>query len=593
MNRQIDDRRYLIPFRVALLPQIFTDVLIIGSGVAGLRAALAASEFGDVIVASKGDLQQSNTYLAQGGIASVNEGNTTPTQNGSRDQRGGDSFDLHAADTLEAGAGLCDQPTVQRVVAAGPARVHELIQWGMRFDQQPGGDGGPALGREGGHAVARILHADGDATGRELIRTLSSQVDGRERVRLFENCFVLDLLTVGSPPAPGSVTPAINNNASNTARCIGAITHHPRYGLQVIWAKATILASGGCGQLYRETTNAGAATGDGLALAYRAGAVLADMAFVQFHPTTLYVAGAARSLISEAVRGEGATLIDRNGYRFMPDYDQRAELAPRDVVSRAILAQIAKTNFTHAYLDCRSIGRERFAKRFPGISAVLDKFGIDPGTDPVPIHPSAHYMIGGVRVDSLGRTNISGLYACGEAACTGLNGANRLASNSLLEGLVCGHQTGHACYEMLDPKQAGTATAGAPINIVSDIRPSDRSELDLADVRSSLESVMWRHVGIERDGDRLAEVLEMFDFWARYTLDKIFDDQNGWEVQNMLQIGALITRAAQWRAESRGTHYRLDHPEQRDGFRCHDLWQRGQTEPVRSLVTGAEKDVPV
>ena len=378
-----------------------------------------------------------------------------------------------------------------------------------------------ARGREGGHSLGRILHADGDATGRELAITLDRQVRTHPHIRVFNQCFVLDLITLdGSPP-----------------QCVGAITHHPKYGLQVIWAKATILATGGAGQVYRESTNPPVATGDGLAMAYRAGAHVADMAFMQFHPTTLYIAGASRSLITEAVRGEGAHLIDRNGYRFMPDYHPQAELAPRDVVSKAILAQIAKTNFTHVYLDARHIGSARFAQRFPGIFELLKKFDIDPGKTTIPIHPSAHYLIAGVRTDDCGRTNVAGLYACGEVASTGLHGANRLASNSLLEGLVFGEITGRVCKEML-----GNGGAG-PAKVVSDIRPSDRSELDLADVRSSLRSVMWRHVGIEPRGRRLPEVIEMFDFWARYTLDKIFDDRNGWEVQNMLLVGALMTRA--------------------------------------------------
>jgi L-aspartate oxidase len=237
---------------------------------------------------------------------------------------------------------------------------------------------------------------------------------------------------------------------------------------------------------------------------------------------------------------------------------------------------MAKTGFTNVFLDARHIGSQRFAERFPAIFALLKKFDIDPGTKLIPIHPSAHYMVGGVRTDACGRTNIPGLYACGEAACTGLHGANRLASNSLLEGLVFGKIAGETCREALD--QFGRT----PIKVVSDIRPSDRSELDLADVRSSLRSVMWRHAGIERDGPRLAEVAEMFDFWARYTLDKIFDDRDGWEVQNLLLVGALMIRSAQWRAESRGTHYRVDAPEAHEAFRVHDVWRRGEPQP--SLV---------
>lgn len=544
-----DDRRYLIPFRATLLPQIFTDTLVIGGGVAGLRAAISAREHGDVIVAAKGGIKDSNTYWAQGGVCVVVDEE--------------DSIDDHVRDTVIAGAGLCDEPIVRQVASAAKARIDELTGWGMKLDQV---DGKLALGREGGHSHPRIVHTDGDATGRELAMTLDRQVRSLDRVRFFDHCFVLDLITLeGSPP-----------------QCLGAITHHPKYGLQVIWAQATILATGGCGQVYRESTNPNAATGDGLAMAYRAGVELADLAFVQFHPTTLYVAGASRSLISEAVRGEGALLIDRNGHRFMPDYDERAELAPRDIVSRSILEQMAATNHTNVYLDVRHLGPDRFAKRFPGINALIKQFDIDPATQLIPIHPSAHYMVGGVRTDDHGRTNIQGLYAAGEVASTGLHGANRLASNSLLEGLVYGEMAGRICAEVINGESSRT-----PFKIISDIRPSDRSELDLADVRSSLRSVMWRHVGIERQGERLGEVAEMFEFWARYTLDKIFDEHTGWEVQNLLTVGSLITRAARTRTESRGCHYRLDYPAPNESLRKHTIWKRGEDSPTVVPVSDA------
>lgn len=540
MHPVFDERRYLIPFRTALLPHIFTDVLVIGTGVAGHRAAIAASKHGDVIIAAKGQIKDSNTYYAQGGVAAVTEKN--------------DSFESHVKDTLVAGADLCDPPVVKQVVELASKRIAELQQWGINFDKE-GSD--LARGREGGHSAHRILHCDGDSTGKELAQTLDRTVKSQENIRIFDNCFVLDLITTDS----------------GTPRCLGAVTHHPKYGLQIIWAKATILASGGAGQIYRESTNPRVSTGDGMAMAYRAGVQLQDMAFMQFHPTTLYIAGAARSLITEAVRGEGAYLIDCHGERFMLGTHEMAELAPRDIVSRAILSQMAKTNHTHVFLDCRHLGAERFAKRFPGIHKLLGKFGIDPAKKPIPIHPSAHYMVGGIRTDTQGRTSLHGLYACGEVASTGLHGANRLASNSLLEGLVYGEICGQVCKEMFDDAGQG------PIKIISDIRLSERSELDLHDVRSSLRSVMWRHVGIEREGKRLVEVSEMFEFWGRYTLDKIFDERDGWEVQNMLLVGALMTQSARWRCESRGTHYRSDCPGSVKTFRVHDLWQRGKSDP--------------
>jgi len=563
MHHAFDDRRYLIPFRATLLPQIFTDVLVIGGGVAGYRAAIAAADEAghdcEVIVACKGGIKHSSTYWAQGGIAAV------LTEE--------DSFAQHVEDTLIAGAGLCDEAVVREVVAGGPAAIAELQQWGMPLDT--GDAGALRFGKEGGHSAFRIVHSDGDATGKALAQTLDRRVRQSPRIRLFDHCFVLDLIT------PGSLSTAHAAEDSGNQRVLGAITHHPKHGLQVIWAGATILASGGAGQVWRESTNPSSATGDGIAMAYRAGAVLRDMAFMQFHPTTLYVAGASRSLITEAVRGEGAHLIDRNGNRFMPDYDERAELAPRDIVARAILSQMAATGHTHVYLDARHL--DGFALRFPGIDALLKRFDIDPAASPIPVHPSAHYMIGGVAADTRGRTSLPGLYACGEAAATGLHGANRLASNSLLEGMVLGKAAGESAAAEV---RAAEGHATRSYKVVSDIPLSDRSELDLADVRSSLRSVMWRHVGIEREGERLKEVGEMFDFWARYTLDKIFDEQPGWEVQNMLTAGALVTRAAHWRAESRGTHYRADAPEPSDEFLTHDTWRRGGAAEESPAVGG-------
>jgi len=559
MHAVFDERRYLIPFRATLLPQIFTDVLVVGAGVAGTCAALSAvrnDANAEVIIAAKGQIKDSNTYWAQGGIAAVLDDE--------------DSTASHIEDTLVAGAGLCDEPVVRTVVEDGPARVRELITSGMRLDRDELGE--LKFGREGGHSHFRIVHTDGDATGKSLATTLNDQVRTHERIRLFEDCFVLDLITTSS-------------DEGVAGECVGAITHHPKYGLQVVWARATILAAGGCGQVYRESTNPSVSTGDGIAMAYRAGAALQDMAFVQFHPTTLYVAGASRSLITEAVRGEGAVLVDKAGHRFMPDYDERAELAPRDIVARGMLKQMAKTDHAYVYLDVRPIGIDRFNERFPGIAHLVRQFEIDPSKQPIPVHPAAHYMIGGVATDPEGRTTLPGLYACGEASCTGLHGANRLASNSLLEGLVFGEISGRCCLERLRAAAGPDGAVGdppiaRPYKVVSDIRPSERSELDLADVRRSLRSVMWRHVGIEREGDRLAEVQEMFEFWARYTLDKIFDDRLGWEVQNLLTIGALINESAIWRRESRGTHYRVDHPEPEASYRVHDRRSRGDAEPT-------------
>jgi len=547
MHGLFDQRRYLIPFRSSLLPQIFTDTLVIGAGVAGLRAAISAAEHGEAIVLAKGDLAESSTAWAQGGVAVALEGLDA---------------EAHIADTLTCGAGLCDEPVVRLVVERGPDRLRELLDWNIALDRDA--QGHLAAGREGGHSANRIYHAQGDATGRELQRCLVERLRASQRVRLFEHCFTLDLITpLDEPGSP----------------VMGAITHHPRFGLQMIWARSTILASGGAGQLFRETTNPRVATGDGPAMAYRAGATVADMAFIQFHPTTLYLPGAPRSLISEAVRGEGALLVDASGQRFMPEVHPLAELAPRDIVSRAIVRQIAKQGGQNVWLDCRAI--KGFATRFPGIAAELKRFGLDPQRELIPVHPAAHYTIGGVRADAEGRTDVPGLFAVGEAACTGLHGANRLASNSLLEGLVMGEAAGRTAGS---GRSTPEGSRRAPLPIISDIRPSDHGELDLADVRSSLRSAMWRNVGIERAGAKLDDVIDMFDFWGRYTLDKIFDDPAGWETQNMLLAGALMARSAAWREESRGCHSRADFPAPRPDFASHDAWRRGEGRPEREPV---------
>ncbi len=524
MLSPISERRYLIPFRSQLLPSIFTDTLVIGSGVAGLRAALAAAEHGEVILVAKDDLEKTNTAWAQGGIAAVLSSD--------------DCAEDHVADTCVAGAGLCELETVRALVAEGPREVERLVELGMRFDRDA--TGALDLTLEGGHGRRRIVHTDGDATGRELSRTLLAACRADARIRLFDKCFALDLVTGGAA-------------GFGEDRVLGAITHHPKYGLQLIWARATILASGGMGQLWRETTNSRVATGDGVAMAWRAGATVADLEFVQFHPTALYVAGAGRHLISEAVRGEGAELIDRAGRRFMVDRHPQAELAPRDIVSRGIVEHLAQSQDPHVFLDARKLGSAGFARRFPGLSQLLAGYGIDPGTKPIPVMPAAHYSIGGVAVDLDGWTGVPGLYACGEVACNGLHGANRLASNSLLEGLVFGRRAGVAAATTEAPPRAN-------LRVVSDIRPSDKGELDLIDVRSSLRSAMWRNVGIVRSGNRLADALDMIDFWCRYSLDKIFDDPDGWEIQNMLSCAAIVTCAARAREESRGTHTRSDFP---------------------------------
>ena len=575
MPDPVTQRRYLLPFRASRLPQQFTDVLVIGGGVAGLRAAIAASESSRVLLLTKDTIDQSNTWYAQGGIAAVLQPH--------------DSYESHIHDTKVGGAGLCDDKAVRITIEEGPKRVLELLTWGANFDKKLGNPYDLDFTREGGHSFARILHAYGDATGRELAQTLINTVRSRDNIRVSEMSFVIDLIT-------GENSGFRAQGSENAPREGSSLNPEPRINgsINIVWAKRTILASGGAGQLYRETTNPKIATADGHAMAYRAGASLKDMEMVQFHPTTLYVAGSSRALVTEAVRGEGAYLVDRNGYRFMKDYHPDGELAPRDVVSRAIVEQIRKTHYTHVYLDVRHLPTQQFRERFPQLARLVDEFDIKVEKDLIPIHPAAHYMIGGVHVDEFGQSTVPGLYAVGEASCTGLHGANRLGSNSLLEGLAFGARAG---------QHAADATRSHdvkfPTNLEVKIPPSTKTELDLADVRNSLRSVMWRNVGIERTGERLTETKEIIAFWSRYVMDKVFEPAThgaaggagaiaGWELQNMLTACHLITNAAHTRTESRGAHYRVDYPNRDDArWRVHLLWDRSTDTAKRQTVDAA------
>jgi L-aspartate oxidase len=524
MTDQIEFRRYLVNIDSVSTHQLFTDCLVIGAGIAGLRAAIEAAGHCNVILVCKDTLENSNTWKAQGGIASVLDKT--------------DSFESHISDTLNTGCGLSDENVVQLVVRQGPELIEQLLQWDTEFDMV---HGRIATTLEAGHTHPRVAHAHGDETGQVIAEVLIKKVQQSPNIKIIENFYVIDLLT------------------DDSNKCIGIVGHDHR-GTQIIWAADIILAAGGAGQLYRETTNPEIATGDGLAMAYRAGAVLQDLEFMQFHPTTLYVAGASRALITEALRGEGAVLLDKDGCRFMPDYHESAELAPRDIVSRAILAQMLKTKSTHVYLDARHFGKEQFAKRFPLINELCESFNIHVDTDLIPVRPSAHYMIGGVKTDTSGRTNIENLYACGEVASAGLHGANRLGSNSLLEGLVFGKITGQVAAQ--NGKTGASLTRHTPIKY--QIPQSDRTRLDTADVRNSLRALMWRNVGITRKVQPLTETHQIITFWQRYVMDKVFDTPRGWECQNMLTVCQLMARTAQMRQESRGVHFRSDFPDTDD-----------------------------
>jgi L-aspartate oxidase len=517
--------RYLASFDARNTFHRFTDVLVIGAGIAGLRAALEVPPDLSVLVVTKDRVTESNSSYAQGGIAGVR----SPE----------DSFANHVNDTLIAGDGLCDRAIVELVVRGAPDEIEKLVAWGTKFDME---NGALALTREGGHSHRRIVHALGDSTGFEVMRAIIATVRNTPNITLWDDTFTIDLLT-------------------HDGECLGAMVARNGTGRFLIWAKQVILASGGCGMVYRETTNPPVATGDGMAAAYRAGAELRDMEFMQFHPTVLYVAGSARYLISEAVRGEGAYLRDVNGERFMPAADPRGELAPRDVVARAIFRTMEKTQHPNVYLDLSHLDPAMVLRRFPGINRVCRGFGLDITKDRIPVRPGAHYMVGGVTVDSHGRTSVPGLWAAGEVSSSGLHGANRLASNSLIEGLVFGKLCAQGAAAAAR-KSVRDFTALPLHQLIAPPEAGDR--LDVADMTASLRSLMVRKMGIVRDRSKLLEAQNDVEFWCRYVLTREFDSRAGWELQNLLTVARLMIDAALRREESRGTHFRSDFPARDD-----------------------------
>ena len=506
-------------------PVLQTDVLVIGAGIAGGTAALRAARAGaSVLCVTKSDFASANTSWAQGGVAAA--------------LRDDDSAALHAADTLRVGAGLSDRSVVDLVVSRG----REIIEWleslGTRFDRTATGE--LALGREGGHSTHRVVHANGDATGREVQRALAEAITKQANVICKVGPFVRDLLI-------------------DDGRCVGAVIQDEDHEFAV-QAGAVVLATGGAGQIYRETTNPAGASGDGIALGFRAGARLRDLEFVQFHPTVLYIAGASRFLISEVVRGAGAALVDRDGDRFMVAIHPDAELAPRDVVSRAILSRMVETNDTHVYLDLSQIAGDPHA-RFPSISSICRAFDIDIACDPIPVRPGAHYMIGGIETDRSGRTSIPGLWAAGEVAATGLHGANRLASNSLLEGAAFGALVGE------DAAQC-TERRSLPHQVQDSTNNPTPPLLQLDDVLYSLKSLMWRDVGLARTEEGLATAAARIGLWHRYVRHAHSRERRSYELQNMLTVAALVATAGLVRRESRGTHFRADFAERHDESWC-------------------------
>jgi L-aspartate oxidase len=507
-----------------------TDFIVVGGGIAGLRAAIGLAEAGRVLVVTKQEVTESNTQYAQGGIAVALSDD--------------DEVALHLQDTIDAGDGLVNIDAARVLVEEGPQRIQELIDWGTEFDRS-----GSRLSftREGAHSRSRILHAHGDSTGREIGRALIARARTIPKISFTEFEFTADLCV-------------------NDGRATGVFLLSPDGTRTSVHARAVLLATGGAGQVYSDTTNPSVATGDGIAMAYRAGAAISDMEFFQFHPTALSVPGAPRFLLSEALRGEGALLLNPARVRFMPQYHPMAELAPRDVVARAIVQEIAASKKAQAtaYLDMRHLDAAILRARFPRIYSTCQQYGIDITRDLIPVRPAAHYLMGGIKTDLHGRTSVGGLYAAGETACTGVHGANRLASNSLLEGLVFGARVAAAMRE----EQA-----------ISGARPCGESRAhssgDATRVAAQLRHSMWEYAGVVRNRAGLEKLQQQIPDWETSAGTGI--DRQSIETSNLLTVGVLITRSALAREESRGAHFRSDFPRHNDtAFLKHSIVHRDQ-----------------
>jgi L-aspartate oxidase len=538
------------------------DFLVIGSGIAGLRAALSLADVGDVVILTKADRSESNTGYAQGGIAAAMGSDDSP--------------ELHARDTMAAGDGLCVPEAVDIMVREGPYYVGELLDWGAGFDRTP--DGRPALAREGAHSVRRVLHAR-DATGREIARLLWSRVSGHRRIRVVDDALVTDLV----------VTVDV---------CTGATFVTAGEAVSTVSAACTLLATGGAGQVFRETTNPAVATGDGIAMAARAGAQVVDLEFVQFHPTVLSVAGVPRFLLSEALRGEGARLINNAGEAFVQRYEPAGDLASRDLVSRAIVREAERTG-SPVYLSLAHLDPTFVRQRFPTIAQACTQAGLDLTRDPVPVSPAAHYVMGGVNTSLDGGTSLPGLFAAGEVACAGVHGANRLASNSLLEGLVFGARAaavmkgapaspsspavdvlrGSAAGAFVSTETVAAATVAVPVVVASPVEASSAAapavsagsfpvaaggSIPSAD---QVRDLMWRQVGVLRDRDSLAHAVDQLRAWAgalQVSRPSSRDQAERRRITSIVTTGLLMARAARRRTESRGTHFREDFPSRDD-----------------------------
>ncbi|MFJ9572317.1 L-aspartate oxidase [Streptomyces bacillaris] len=520
---------------------IDADVVVVGSGVAGLTTALRCAAAGlDTVVVTKARLDDGSTRWAQGGIAAALGEGDTPEQ--------------HLADTLVAGAGLCDEEAVRTLVTEGPDAVRRLITTGAHFDTTDSGD--IALTREGGHHRRRIAHAGGDATGAEISRALVEAVRAAA-LRIIENALVLDLLT-----------DAEGRTAGVSLHVMGEGQHD---GVGAVRAPSVVLATGGMGQVFSATTNPSVSTGDGVALALRAGAEVSDLEFVQFHPTVLFLGADSEGqqpLVSEAVRGEGAHLVDASGTRFMVGQHELAELAPRDIVAKAITRQMHEHGTEHMYLDARHFGARMWEQRFPTILAACRAHGIDPVTEPIPVAPAAHYASGGIRTDLRGRTTVPGLYACGEVACTGVHGANRLASNSLLEGLVFAERIAADIAETRPPRTEPAEAPGAADAPVPLLAP---------EARTAIQRTMTRGAGVLRSAASLAAAAEELEALHRSAAADADDPDpkvavpgvDTWEATNLLLVSRVLVAAAREREETRGCHWREDRPDRDDAH-----WRR-------------------
>jgi len=511
------------------------EVIVVGSGIAGLTAALRLRQRVDrVLLVTKTVLSEGSTLWAQGGIAAALDP--------------GDSADEHLLDTLVAGAGVCDEEAVRILVSEGPARVRELATLGALFDRGP--DGEISLTREGGHGRDRIAHAGGDATGKEISRALIAALNAATvavkedpGIEVVEHALVVDLLQDRDSRVCGVTLHVIGEGQND--------------GVGAALARAVVLATGGIGQVYSSTTNPSVATGDGVAAALRAGAVIADLEFVQFHPTVLWLgegASGQQPLLSEAMRGEGAFLVDRDGMRFMAGVHELADLAPRDIVAKAIVARMARTGADHVYLDARHLGKEFLEKRFPSILARCRELGFDPVSELLPVAPAQHYASGGVRTDLVGRSTLAGLYACGEVSCTGVHGANRLASNSLLEGLVFAHRIADDIASRLS---RGELTSTDPLAVVLDRTLVADKE------RITVQRAMTLGVGAVRSAESLAQAAKNLQAVADSALG-MTADPDSWETSNLLHVGQLMTAVATLREETRGGHVRSDFTERDD-----------------------------